>query len=227
MKTYEEMTKSVMEKAEIHKEIRRVRRRNTAVALTTCACCLALAAISGGMLKDASNSDRIPTTGNSVMQSVQVHIEKDEVTAPEQIDTQPEAPVVNGSKPRITLLCAASNGATPKAMVEKIKIPRTGELRVSNIAGMTEAEKHQLGKDEAVYIAEMWGELADESGYGRYMLDNVMVTTISVGEFGIKMDDVDMVSRIRISVTENGVLISYPRVEGYFITTSNNQKIKL
>lgn len=79
---------------------------------------------------------------------------------------------------------------------------------------MTEEEKRQLGKDEVAYIGKMWGDLADESGFGRYMLDNVMVTTISVGEFGIKLDNMDMVARIRVSVTENGTLLSFPRVEG-------------
>ena len=196
MKSYEEMTRSVLDKAQICKAAQK-RRNSGVVIVAACVCCAVLT------VTLAVQKDRQP--GADIKLEASTTVSQNEPS---------EVVGVDAVSPRLVLLCAPSRNDTPRVMEEKIKIPYNGELRVSDISGMTEEEKRQLGKEEAAYIENLWGDFANESGFGRYMLDNVMVTTISVGEFGIRLDAMDMVSRIRVSVTENGSIISYPRVEG-------------
>lgn len=191
MKTYEQMTQSIIKKVQVHKAEQRKRR--TAIASSVaCVCFLALLGALIGKTADVYSGD--VTLANPTVSSKNPF--QDAIVTP-----------------RVTLLCASSENNAFQVMEEKVKLPYKAELRVRSIAGMTETEKTELGKEEAAYISKMWGDYANESGFGRYMLDNVMVTTISVGEFGLKLDELDKVNRVRITVSENGMLISYPRVE--------------
>lgn len=199
MKTYKEMTDSVFSKAQ--NQIARRKRRVTSFTLVcACLCCIILVVTLFGDIgtPDMPNGD---------------------VSMEEAVTNQATEPFgeTNGSEtesPKLIFLCADSNNASPQIMEQKIMIPYKAELRVLKTAGMNKEEKHQACEKENAYVSEMWGDLVDESGFGRYTLDNVMVTTVSVGALGIKVNDWDSIARICASVTENGTLLSFPRVDG-------------
>lgn len=198
MKTYEEMTESVLNKAKNQIACRKRGFTNIALACA-CLCCIILVVTLFGEI----GTPDMPN-GDVLMEEAFTN----QATEPLGAATGPET-----DSPKLILLCADSNDASPQIMKQKIMIPYKAELRVLKTAGMNEEEKHQACEKENAYISEMWGDLADESGFGRYTLDNVMVTTISVGTLGIKVNDWDNIARICASVTENGTLLSFPRVE--------------
>lgn len=188
MKTYEQMTQSVLDKAKTQKAAQR--RRNNCLGLVAAGlCCIVLTITLFGRQKTPD----IPQTDLSV-------------SSTDSIDT---------AKPRIVLLCAASDKEEPKVMEERVITPYQAELRVRDITGMTEEQIHKIGEEEATYISKMFGTCSDNKAYGQYVLDNAFVTTISLGEFGIKLNDIDMVARLRVTTTENGILHSYPDLNAY------------
>lgn len=200
MKTYEEMTKSVMDKAQTRRAAQR-RRNNTLILTATCFCLLLVTAVMAGGLTDDKDS------GVKLENPVVSTTNKLTITNKPTISTEI-------AEPRVVLLCASRDGATTQILEEKIKVPYKAQVRVRDVTGMTEEERKKVAEEEAAYISEIIDLEAFGNGYGRYSLDNVIVTTISEGQFGIKLNDIDAVARIRASVTENGMLMSYPRVEG-------------
>lgn len=197
MKTYEEMTRSVLNKLQTRKAAQK--RRNSKLFLTAaCLCSIALAVSLLGKIDFFEDPD-----GDIRLEGTVTNATDDNFSATSGSENE---------APRLVLLCSASKGETPVTMKENIKIPYKAELRVRDISSMTEEEVKQVSQEENAYIDELFGKCSVGNGYSRYKLDNVLVTTISIGEFGIKLDD--MVARIRVSVTENGAVISFPRVEG-------------
>lgn len=189
MKTYEEMTQSVMKKAQTHRAYQKRRNSNLALIMV-CACCVAVSVVFINYTNREDNRE-IALNDSST------------------------ATLADNSTPRLVLLCATSDKEPPRVMEERVKIPYQTELRIRHITGMTEEEISQVEKEETAYTSKLFGLFTEPRAYSRYVLDNILVTTISIGEFEIKLNDMDKVERFRISTTENGMLLTYPDVKLY------------
>lgn len=198
MKTYEEMSNSVLEKVRIRKAVQK--RRTRIVMGTVGICCLLL-------LVTAMGRNTTPQEPAIQMHNPTNVLQTDPT---KQTDVQTEKPNI---APSVKVLCATSDGVNFKALNENVKVPCKAELRVRDVTGMSEEERQQVLEAENAYVRETVGEIAEEGGYSRYCLDNVIVTMVSAGEFSIAFDDIEAVSRIEISATENGYIF-YPRISG-------------
>ena len=199
MKTYEEMSNSVMEKVRVRKAEKK-QRTQVAVLCTAGVCCLLLTvAAAGRNLKLGEPAIQVYNPTNS------------SATGPTEGTFV--KPVTPDTAPSIKLLCATSDSETIKVLKENVKVPYKAELRVRDISGMTEDEKKQIIQEENAYVRQVLGENPKESEYSRHTRDNVIVTMISAGELSILFDDIETVDRAQISVTENGYIF-YPRISG-------------
>ena len=198
MKSYKEMTESVLNKAHMQRMRTKRRIRNLTLAGAGLCCIILTAALFSPVKMPSAPSSDMP-----------VKPDTEPVTEGTSVMNPPET-ISSG----FVLLCADSENGKAKILEQSIMIPYNAEIRVLKTEGLTDAEKRQVYEKENAYVSKLWGDLADESGFGRYKLDRVMVTTISVGTLGIKVANWDTVARIRASVTENGALLSFPRVDG-------------
>lgn len=193
MKTYEEMTQSVMDKVQTRRAAQR--RRNNTLMLTAASFCLIMvSALMVGKLTDVDHSGVV-------------------VTNPTVVTTNTPVINVQVDKPRFTLLCASRDGSTAQVLEEKIKVPYRAEVCVWKVAGMSKEERQKIINEKNAYVNQVIGSDKPDNSCGWYSLDNVLVTTICEGQFGIKLNDIDAVTRVRVGVTEQGMLMSWPRAE--------------
>ncbi len=193
MKSYEEMSNAVMEKVRIRKAAQRRSRRMVLCAASMC--CLALTAVA--------------VSSNFQPESPTIQIEKPTHTS----TTSPTEEIgIQLDKSRTTVWCASSSGRT-EVLKENVSIPYKGELRVRNVSAMTAEERQQVLEEEENYVSEVLGENPGDGAYSRYCRDNVIVTSITGGAFSIAFDNIDTVSHIKLSSTENGYIF-YPRFSG-------------
>jgi len=185
-----------MEKVQICKAIKRRNRRM--VFCTVCMCCLVLAV------------SVVVKYGKS--ESPGIQIEKPVIDATEATTYLPNEQAHQQEKSRTVVMCVSTSGMT-EVLKENISIPYKGELRVRNVSGMTDEERQIVLEEEEAYVSQVLGENPGENAYSRYCRDNVIVTAITGGVFSITFDNIETVSHMQISSTENGYIF-YPRFSG-------------
>lgn len=195
MKSYEEMTQSVLDRAQMLKTVYK-RRKSSITLVVLCVCYAVLTVMLAGQRDKQPGKDIKLETSTPISQT-----KPSEVTGVETVS------------PRLVLLCAASDSESPEAMQTNVKLPYKAELRVQNVIGMSEEERQQVLAEENAYVRDFLGVIPDESGYSRYCRDNVIVTSIRAGELSIVFDDIETVASAQISVTQNGYIF-YPRISG-------------
>ena len=193
MKTYEETTRSVLEKVRIRRAAQK--RRKNSLVLTTVSLCLVATSV---ILLGKQPKVNVP---GAVQQDHTVA-----TTTPPVVNIQP-------GQPRFTLLCASRDGTASQVLEERIKVPFKAQVCVWNVAGMSKEEHQKIINEKNAYVNQVIGNDKPDNSCGWYSLDNVLVTTICEGQFGIKLNDIDTVARIRVGVTEQGMLMSWPRAE--------------
>lgn len=191
MKSYEEMTDSVLQKARMRRRELRRNRNNLLAALSLCCVVLTVWGI-----------NRTTQPINPIIQ-----------TLPPATSETAGLPTDAAVSPRLTLLCTVPGSEPGKVMETNVEIPYKAEVLVWDISNLTEAELQEVLAQERAYKELMKGAYPEEISYGRHRRENVVVTTVSVGCFSMVFEDVQSVARIRATVTENGYLMAYPRTE--------------
>jgi len=192
------MTNSVMEKVRVRKAARK--QRVCGVAICAAVCCLVLAMVTVG--KNTGKTTSV----------IQMHNHPNTLPAESAADATVSSTMPN-AKPSVKVLCAVSDNDNFKILEENVRVPYMAELRVKIVSGMSETERRQILAEEKIHIQEVLGESPDESSYSQYTRDNVIVTMISAGDISIAFDDIETVSHIQVSTTENGYIF-YPRISG-------------
>lgn len=194
MKSYEKMTDSVLRKVQLRKEEQK--RCNRTMVLTTLGiCCFMLV---------------ILLVGSTCFSNW--NISKGDAPIISETGTPVVDDAVDELASRLTLLCAVPGESFAEVMEANITLPYKAEIRVWNISGMTEEQLlEKVLSEERAYKEQMKAIYPEEFNYGRHRRDNVVVTTVSAGCFRMEFEDVQLVERIRATVTENGYLMAYPR----------------
>jgi len=215
MKNCEEMAYSVMERAKAHRT--RVRLQVTGVTVgLLCLCAIGL----------VFSLSRTQSTAAPVLQ----------VTKQAEISTIPQTPAepdVPGIDPqpghRIMLLHSISDGSTPVQLQESVQLPYRTLIRLRDITGVTEEQMPAIYAQEEEYINAAFACYSDESrnSWGRYRGENVLITTISVGQFVFRSEDFNAIERLHISVTDVGYLGLVPRLDDYCSISVGNLCIEL
>ena len=197
MKSYEEMSNAVMEKVRIRKAVQRQMKRSALCAASVCCLVLVVSVVTNNL-----RPERPP---------IQIEKPTDYTT---NVSTAPTKEISSQKeeKSRTTVWCGSSSGRT-EVLKENVSIPYKGELRVRNVSAMTAEERQQVLEEEKNYVTEVLGENPGDGAYSRYCRDNVIVTSITGGAFSIAFDNIETVSHIKISSTENGYIF-YPRFSG-------------
>ena len=195
MKSYEEMTASVLQKAQSRK-IKLARNRKIGLSMLLVGC-FSLAIWLVGMVLPVW----IARYGDNSTISATIGLPTDDTDREEF--TQ-----------RLTLLCAVPSESSAKVMESNVVLPYKAEIRVWDITGMTEVQlQERILEEERIYKEQMKAIYPEGFHYGRHRRDNVIVTVFSAGCFQIEFEDVNAVARIRATVTEDGYLMAYPRAE--------------
>jgi len=195
MMSYEEMTQSVLEKVKMRKAAQI--RRNKCVAFATCVFCCAILAV-GVIQRLSIPADPIISEQNNPIT--------------ESTDTPTNGDIYD--IPRITLLTAMPGGEAEMTMPFNLEVPYKAEIRVHNISGLTDTELQQIIQEERDYVRRIAEENALDYSYSPSIRENVCITSISLGCFSVRFDDIGKVDRIRAAVTDNGRLYVIPRFDG-------------
>ena len=171
MKTYEEMAQSVLLRAKSHRTIRR--RRIIGAAATTCVLVICMGII---LIKTPVGSEA-PT-----LQTLTV-------TEPSSAPAQAH----------ITFLYNDGKDAT--CMDKDILIPCRNQLRVQDISGLSATEADAVAETEKKYANELITSYSEEvhGGWCQYYGENVVMTSIHVGYFVLRIEDPKQVERIHAS----------------------------
>lgn len=199
MKSYEEMSDSVLEKVRVQRAVQRRNRRMVLCAASVCCIVLAVS-VAANNLKPETPPVQIEKPTFVEKPAVDLPISPTEAVNDQQ-DTE-----------RISIWCASSSGSA-EVLRENVSIPYKSELRVRNVSGMSEEERAQVLDEENTYVQQIREKFEQNAGYGRYCRENVIVTRISVGEFSLAFADIESIDRIQVSVTESGYIF-YPRFAG-------------
>lgn len=220
MKTCEEMAQSVMVRAKAYK------RRKRWIMSTTAAVCVF--GICLGML--ATNR---PVDQNDTILQVQQPLTT--TTEPTGWGENVDDNTVLQPVRRVTLLHCIADGSQAVEMEEDVKLPYRMLIRIRDTSGVTDEQMSNVYKEEQEYIDEVFAAYPEKSrnSWGRYRGENVLITTLSVGGFVVRLDDPDGVESVRISVTDVGHMrllsrldYDHPFADGNFTIDLGEEDIK-
>lgn len=204
MKSCEEMTASVLRRAKAQQAVRK--RRNRSITYTT-ALCLALVMLTGINFMRKSTDDPHPdASGEETSGNISLSDDPNELA----------------QSPRLVLLCADMEGASEQTLTKDVKVPYNTVVRVRDIADVTEERLLEIIKEEDAYIEQMPHKCPEGVSYGRYRGDNLLISSIHDGCFAVKFSDLNAVESMKVSVTDNGLLWVYPKVDGCWHIAQKN-----
>ena len=160
MKTYEEMTCSVLQRATAS-IAERNRRRKTILTVTATGLCLALVLAAVGAFWDAPADVNDPTQPTISMENPTTAPTQPEETEP----TQP-LPAYTG---QVYFLNATKEGADLTPMQANMTLPVNSMFRVRSLKGMTESEAENAIEEEKAFQAAFKEKYGNSDG-GSYMM---------------------------------------------------------
>lgn len=225
MKNYDELTNNLLERRDRYVLEQRKKRR--AIGITTSLCCICLVALLGlGMWQSEMFAGLPPATlDDSIVVGDKDYINPDESTQQPNEST----PTVGLHKAESTfvLLCATTDNTSKEKLQENILTPFKTEIRIRNIAGMSDVQLLEIIEEEDAYAKQLNATYPGEVGYGRWRRENVIISTINTGRFVVQFKNQDTVSKIRISASDKGILNVFPKAPGCVCTTNGNMTIAL
>lgn len=195
MKTSEEMAQSVMERARIHKIVKK-RRIITVTAAFLCVCVIGITAATAQRSPDPE-PDTLqvqPTTDTTANNTVTIPI----------------------GTHKVTMLRYLSGGTQNVALEQDVKTPCQMAIRVRDLRGLTEAERKAACAEERENAQDMVDQYGEDLGdYQWYQLPgtNGVVTSICAGAFLFRLDDPALVESFHVSLSGAGKLGHIP---GYY-----------
>lgn len=175
MKSFEEMTQSVLNRAKEQRSAQKRRNRNIIVAAAACICSLTLAIVVGIKFYSPTPTDQ--TSDTSI--------------APNAI-------------PKITLLTAAINTDSPQELVQDIVMPFNMKLRVRDIRGLTKQEADQVRFEERTSGAASETLVPADGIVIQYGTNTAVITLIYNGKFYLILDDYAQVQDMSVTTTSAG-----------------------
>ena len=202
MKTYEEMTCSVLQRATAG-IAERNRRRKTILTVTATGLCLALVLAAVGVFWNAPADVNDPTQPTISMENP--------TTAP----TQPETtePLAPPTEPKVYYLSNKVSQVSQQYLLEGVSIPVGGQIRVRRFNGLSEEERKQAIREEQAiydaYQAENYSEYLGGSG-SVDTSSNIMITCMLNGSICLEFADRDHVAGVDLeNVWGNGLAGGY------------------
>ena len=220
MKNYDELTNNLLERRDRYVAEQKKKRR--VISVVTSLCCVCLVALLGlvlGMWQGEMFAGPPPATlDDSIIVGEKDYNDPDELTPTIGLDN---------AKPTFVLLSATTDDASEEKLQKNILVPFKTEIRIRNIAGISESELLEIIKEENSYAEQLNTTYPKGVSYGRWGRDNVMISTINTGRFVVRFENYETVSKIKISASETGILNVYPKATGFICTTNGNTTIAI
>lgn len=218
MKNYDEITNNLLERRDRYILEQRKKRRMISIAASLCCVCL-IALLGLGLWQgEMFLGPPSATVDDSIIVGEKDYIDPDELTPTIGVDN---------AKSTFVLLSATTNSSSEEELQKNIQVPYKTEIRVRNIAGMSESQLLEIIKEEDAYADQLNTAYPGEISYGRWRRDNVIISTINTGHFVVRFENYETVNKIKISATETGILNVYPKATGCVCTTNGDMTIAL
>lgn len=189
MKSYEEMTASVLVRAQKEKQIRR-KRKGVALATIVGLCCVCLSVISIQWLQAPAGQ-----------------------TSEQTMRRQPRIGFV--------VRCSAAE-AKPAELIKDVITPCEMLLRVRDVTGMDERERHAVRSEEKASAKEILANWDENKSFTQWGSDTAVVSLFCVGDLGLVINDYNDVESKYITATEMGLTSL-----GYVDTYEGDDKISI
>lgn len=188
MKTYEEMAQSVLERAKIHKAIR----RRQIITVTSVLCALAIV-IGIGLWMIPGQPDTLQDT------SV----------------TEPADATIPNAEPRITMLF--NDGTDTTAFGKGVKMPCHSEIWLKDVRDLPQEEKEAIAhaeKDRAQALVDSYTDLQGWN-YDQHDGDEMIVTSVVVGHIIVGIEDYTQVESLYLTVNGAVNMMYIPHEEEF------------
>lgn len=217
MKNYDELTNNLLERRDRYVLEQKKRK---VISVATSLCCVCLIALLGlGLWQGEMFVGPPPATlDDSIVVGEKDYIDPSELTPTIGLDN---------AKPTFVLLSATTDNVSEQALQKDIFVPYKTEIRIRNIAGMSESQLLETVKEENTYVEQLNTTYPGEISYGRWRRDNVIISTINTGGFVVLFENYEAVTNIKISAAETGILNVSPKATGCICTTNGNMTIAI
>ena len=195
MKSYREMTESVLEKADTEIKKKEHRRRNV-VFITASSLCFALLLTVLGM--GMGHSEIVPTQPGE-----QPGLSGDVTDAPDP---------TQHAKVKITYLTDVENQTTQESVSPDVSMPLGAMIRIRDIRGLTEEEVDNARQEE-MSIAKEFG-ITGKSSYAKWEYPGHITTIVSNGGITLDFSDCATVENVAVETTEVGLVTKSAHLYG-------------
>ncbi len=189
MKTYHEMTESVLQKAD--KEIlKKERRRRNGVCIAASGLCLALLLTVLGMGVEQ------PPVVSPTLPVDQPGLSVDATDAPQPTEK---------AKVKITYLSNIEGQTTQETVSSGVSFPLNAMIRVRDVRGLSEEAVNTALQEEQTIVDEF--RMPGEGGYGRWVNESVIISIVRNGSITLDFSDcspVKPVKDVKIETTRTG-----------------------
>ena len=189
MKSFDEMTQSVLARAEKERIVRKKRSRVILSAVVS-ACCLAAVLLMG-------TQRQTPDPLNLI---------QDTLTAPSaQQPSDAETNPLSKGNYSIQLLSMSQDGSYVK-LVENVTTPLFAQFRIRDVRGLTDAEINEVRREESLAANAVFAQIKGDSTIGQYWGKTAVITVLFVGRISVMIDDFTQVEDVSITCTDVGNL---------------------
>lgn len=210
MKTYDEMTQSVLQRATAG-IAERDRRRKTILTVAATGLCLALVLAAVGAFREAPTGTDDPNPTISM---------QNPTTAPTTQPTETE-PILPPAEMKVYFLSHNATQVSRTQFLKDVRIPVDGRIRVHRFDGLSDAERDQaIAEEEAIIKAHQAENSNYPSGVASvYTGLNAMVSLVNKGSITLEFADKDQYESVDIETTGvggvSGASISYFKAATY------------
>ena len=189
MKHYDEMTQSVLARAEKERIVRKKRSR-VILSTVVSACCLAAVMLMGiqRQTPDPLNLIQDTTTAPSAQQ-------------PSDAETNP----LSKGNYSIQLLSMSQDGSYVK-LVENVTTPLFAQFRIRDVRGLTEGERDEVQKEEKRLAEATFAQLPGDTSLQQMSNREAIITLAYVGKITVEIEDYTQVEDISVASTGIGQL---------------------
>ena len=191
MKSYDEMTQSVLVRAEKERIVQKRRNRNIVLSVIAGVCCLTCAILVGMRLNT-------PEPQDPMLNDVTVS------TAPEPSTTETDP--ISKKSHEITLLNMSEDG-TYVQMVNDVNMPLYAQFRIRDVRGLTDAEIDKVRREEESAANAIFAQIKGDSSIAQFSGHGAVISTFFVGKIGVLIEDFTLVEDVSITTTSVGSLI--------------------
>lgn len=190
MKHYDEMTQSVLARAETERAAQKQRNRKILVSVVICVCCLACVVLIGTRRNAPDPQDRMLSDAT--------------LPTAERLSDVETTPPIQGNY-SINLLSMTADGSYEQ-MLENVTMPLYAQFRIRDVRDLTEEERDEAQKEEKRLAEATFAQLPGDTSLQQMSNREAIITLAYVGKITVEIEDYTQVEDISVASTGIGQL---------------------